>query len=291
MTTRWAVTVNVGGSFAAQAVQTGMVGWAVSALRREPIFVFAQEVPSPEWLTVWTDAGYSCVLGPDRGWRVRSALLISPEQVIEPLTPPAETSADPWLNTLGYHGSYVAAARWASARGDVLLASVHASPTEADPDRYGWTGAPVTPRSGGGDPRYPGGRLWDSDLLLETLRALSTIGPLLAAGDLNEAVGFDISPDGARLGTWGTEYFARITAAGLTPWLATQWDTELPTHGRLQLDHVVVSWDAEGLLGRSPEPHRDGTWLNATGPVALGDHIPIWFAVDDRWIPPGPPSP
>jgi hypothetical protein len=50
-------------------------------------------------------------------------------------------------------------------------------------------------RHGGDDPRYVGGRLWDSDLVLHSLLEIAGQGPpLLAAGDLNEALAYDVDP-------------------------------------------------------------------------------------------------
>jgi hypothetical protein len=281
--TEWAVTVNVGGAFMSSARQDSMLAWSNAALAREPAFVFAQEVPSEAWLSVWTDAKYQPVLGLNRRWAVRSALLVRSDLEIEPLTTP-ESLAPEAPTTLGYHGSYVAVARWNSAEGAVLLASVHASPNEAEPERFGWDGPDLTSRGGGGDPRYPGGRLWDSDLLLHTLSILAGDGPLLAAGDLNEAQDFDIDEHGSRVGTWGHEYFQRAGQQQLTAWLHEAWGSERPTHKRLQLDHILLSESARGLLIGSPEPHLDQAWSSDQNASTLGDHVPIWFALDSGWF-------
>ncbi len=139
-------------------------------------------MPSEAWLDVWRQADYDAWFGPDKGWRVRSALLTHPTLTAQP--PP-----DAALEILDYHGSYVAGAQVTLAGESVLVLSVHASPQEADPEKYGWRGDWPEPRHGGDDPRYVGQRLWDSDLLLESLHRLSGLGlPIIAAGDYNEAL-------------------------------------------------------------------------------------------------------
>ncbi len=116
-----------------------MAGWAREAMRtRRPAVVFAQEVSEP-WLDLWR-ARYNLVLGVPRGWRIRSALLVRDDLDIAPL------GAEDWPS-LGYHGDSLAAARWRTRSwGEVTLVSVHASPQEADPQRYGWPGPDVPPR-------------------------------------------------------------------------------------------------------------------------------------------------
>jgi hypothetical protein len=256
-----------------------------------PALVFVQEVPSAQWLGVWEQCRYDIILGIDRGWKTRSALLVRDDLDVEPIT---STSGLLWddieFRTLVYHGSYVAAGMWRSEAGPVLLASVHASPQRADPGAYGWTGQEVTSRHGGGDLRYAPNELWDSDLLLWTLRELNSWtkrqawgpphGALIAAGDLNEARDFDLGADGQRLGTWGDEYFARLRAAGLGSWLHDRWGEERPTHGRLQLDHVLASPGAMGWLDSERAPHLDRAWDSDT--PGLGDHTPVWFALNEQ---------
>ena len=152
--------------------------------------------------------------------------------------------------------------------------SVHASPQQADPALYGWTGADVQPRDGGGDPRYTPRRLWDSDLALETLHLLSESGPLLAAGDLNEARDFDLV-NGEQVGSWGQEYFQRLKEAGLHDVTFERWGEERPTRGTLQLDHVLHNDGTKGLLDGLPAPELDTAWSDQDH--ALSDHTPIWF--------------
>lgn len=279
----WAVTVNAGGAFSSPAVQDGMLHWARWAVAKQPAFAFVQEVPSDAWLSVWAGAGYQAVLGLERGWAVSSAILVRSDLEVEPLTTRRALTADV-PPTLRYHGSYVAVARWSSARGPVVLASVHASPNEAEPSKYGWDGPDVTPRDGGGDPRYPGQRLWDSDLLLCTLASLADRSCVLAAGDFNEARNFDLDDSGQRIGTWGQEYFQRVSENKLTSWLYDQWREERPTHAKLQLDHLLISAAATDLLDGTRQPHLDSAWTAPPKPGRRGDHAPIWFALNPEWI-------
>ncbi|HEY2297294.1 MAG TPA: endonuclease/exonuclease/phosphatase family protein [Jatrophihabitans sp.] len=285
--TELAVTVNAGGTRMPETVKIAMADWARSALTRKPVFVFVQEVPSDSWVAVWTEAGYTPFFGEDRGWTVRSALLVRGDVSAEPIscTPVALSTAGAF-GTLHYHGSYVAVARWMSQRGPVLLASVHASPNEADLEGYGWTGGKVRARPGGGDPRYVGGRLWDSDMVLTTLTRMASVAPVLAAGDFNESRNFDLGEHGERLGTWGKEYFERVHGAHYRAWLTDRWQEERPTHNRLQLDHVLLSDSAAGLLAENPPPYLDTQWADASARNHLSDHIPVWFAVNETWIPP-----
>lgn len=246
-----------------------MARWAGDAQRaRQPAIVFAQEVTSG-WMDSWRTEGYQVIYGVSKGWQIKSALLVR-----EGLAVTALTDAD--YPTLGYHGDYVAAARWHSAQGEVLVASVHASPKEADLERYPWPAEAVKPRHGGGDPRYPGSRLWDSDLALGTLKILAKDSALVAAGDFNEAKNFDFV-DGRQVGTWGEEYFERVKKAGLNSYTSERWQQmERPTHEDLQLDHVFHSEQA-GALMTGPEPQLDPAW-EAAG-HELSDHTALWFPI------------
>jgi hypothetical protein len=266
----WAVTVNVGsgpGGSAARAA--GMAGWAREAMHtRRPAVVFAQEVSEP-WLDLWRPH-YDVVLGVPRGWRIRSALLVRDDLDIAPL------AAEDWPS-LNYHGDYLAAAHWRTrSSGEVTLVSVHASPQEADPQRYGRPGPDVPARHGGDDLRYPAQRLWDSDLVLETVRGLGAAGPLLAAGDLNEARDFDLL-QGRRVGSWGQEYFQRVDEAGLRDLTWDRWGEEKATRGGLQLDHVLHNDRAAALLDGPAAPELDAAWQGDCS--GLSDHRPIWFSL------------
>ena len=276
--TEWMVTFNVGGSFARHEVRAHALEWAQRSLEsKRPAIVFAQEVPSDEWLAVWGEAGYEVSLGHDRQWKVRSALVTRKDLTVSPL------SRDDFAN-LHYHGSYLAAARWSTRVGEVVLASVHASPNPAEPDRYGWRGQLPEARDGGGDVRYLRGERWDSDLVLATLgeMANSGTGLLIAAGDLNEALAFDLGPDGGRMGTWGKEFFQMVRDYGLEPWLHMAWGGERVTHDTLQLDHVLVTQPALALLSESPPPAIDDDWTLEEGVAERSDHAPVWVALNDQ---------
>ncbi len=266
----WAVTINVGSGPGGSAHrQASMARWAQDARRaRRPAIVFAQEVTSG-WVDAWRHEGYQVIYGVSKGWKIKSTLVVR-----EGLTVTALTDAD--YPTLGYHGDYVAAARWHRPQGEVLLASVHASPQEADLKRYPWPAEAVKPRNGGGDPRYPGGRLWDSDLLLATLKILAKDSVLIAAGDFNEARNYDVV-NGRQQGTWGEEYFKRVEQTGLSSYTWERWQqTERPTHGALQLDHVLHDERAQALL-TGPEPQLDPAW-DVPG-HQLSDHTALWFPI------------
>lgn len=105
-----AVTVNAGGGPGNTIRrERGMTDWAARvAETRDPVFVFAQEIPSDAWLEAWGPA-YTVHCGIDRGWRIRSALLVRQDQSVGALPPG-------WAPNLTYHGSYVAATLWKQAR-------------------------------------------------------------------------------------------------------------------------------------------------------------------------------
>jgi hypothetical protein len=100
-----------------------------------------------------------------------------------------------------------------------------------------WDGARPTVRRGG--------FLWDSDYVLGTLIALlEGKATVLAAGDLNEARGWDTTHDGY----WGQDWFDRACRAGLYDLTYTRWGHEKPTCGSYQLDHFLASKDVVPYL-------------------------------------------
>lgn len=263
------LTVNVGGSAGGSAERAAaMTAWARDALVRQPLLVAAQEVPSDAWLSVWEQAGYRPWLGPDKGWRVRSALFTHSSLEVGELP-------DAVAAILDYHGSYVAGAHVNLAGQSLLVLSVHATPQKADPDKYEWRGDPSKPRHGGHDPRYTNERLWDSDLLLESLHRLSSLDlPVVAAGDYNEALAYDLDPVSGHRGTWAKEYFDRAREYGYTDVLSQRWGCEKPTRGGLQLDRVLVNQAALGLIPDG-SPELDEAW-EAEG-HGLSDHRAVWL--------------
>ena len=79
---------------------------------------------------------------------------------------------------------------------------------------------------------------------------------MLAAGDFNEARHWDLSHPGA----WGADYFAAVKANGFIDCLDELWPDEQPTHGELQLDHVLASQPdlvtSATILENTPSDHR-----------------------------------
>jgi hypothetical protein len=272
----WLVTANLGGSFAPEAVKQAGIAWAQKVIGILPAIVFAQAVPSQRWLELWRDAGYRVALSDAREWQVRSAVISRADLKVTGVTARQ-------FPTLAYHGSYVAAVSLASTKGEVLLASVHASPNPADPRADGWPDELPPPRTGGGDPRHPGGGLWDSDLLLRTLAVMAAKGPLVAGGDFNEARGLDLAEGGTRVGTWGQEYFDTATKLGLEAWPAAAWGEERPTQGRFQLSHVFISARTLGFLLGDPMPHFDEDWPEMDT-TARSAHAPMWIGLDPGWL-------
>ena len=270
--TEWAVTVNLGGECQSATRKEGMLAWTRDVVREHrPAVIFAQEAFSG-WLRLFDDQEYKVIRGVDRGWSVQSLLVYRSDLTLEPIT---ETA----LPHLGYHGTYVAAARWHRPDGSVVaLASVHASPNPAEPETYGWPSNVALPgvRNGGDDPRWPGSQLWDSDFVLLTIRDLHKVlgMPVLAAGDFNESLKDDVEG-----GTWAREFFDRAREYGLRSWLHEMWVDEKATRRELQLDHVFVSDDGVSLLDAGAEPRVDVNWESAEAADELSDHAAIWFAL------------
>lgn len=256
-----------------------MLEWTTEFLSgtHRPRLIFAQET-YPAWLLFVEESGYQVIEGVERGWNVRSALIVDQGVEVHGLT-------DADLPELRYHGTYVAAGLW--TRSDdtkAVLASVHASPAYAEPEKYDWPDSASLPtrRHGGSDPRWPNDRWWDSDFVLATLHELGERFqvPMLVAGDLNESLLDD--PEG---GTWGSEYFKNAAALGLDAWLHKLWcrehKGEMPTREGLQLDHILVARGGEELLRVEPAPERDTRWASDHSARRLSDHAAIWFALAD----------
>ena len=104
-------------------------------------------------------------------------------------------------------------------------------------------------------------------LRLATLRDLADAcrHQLLAAGDFNEARGWDVLHPGE---TWGAEYFKAVGAAGLVDCLHRVWPDEEPTRGEYQLDHVFATTDVASKV-------KDPLILASSG----SDHAPIAFTL------------
>jgi len=253
-----------------------MLAWAsrvVSSLDR-PSLVFAQECHD-DWLRVWADAGYQVILGDAEGqpqYKVRSAILAERTLGLSR----AEVEDVP---TLAYHGSYIAAARWEVGNDRVLLMSVHASPNRAEKYLGDWPESAAGPVARAVERRPGGGnRLWNADALLATLRHRARLGPILAVGDFNEALGWDRTHGGVS----GRDYFDAVREAGLTSVLHDLWGLEeRATHrvngkAGLQLDHIVAS---PLLAVWISDPQVDAGWLAALDHDDWSDHAPVWFSL------------
>jgi hypothetical protein len=184
------------------------------------------------------------------------------------------------LSLLAVHESSVAAAEvtWPSL-GRLTVVSMHASPATVSADALSrYPGSPPSARRGGTDTRH-GGRHFYSDLLLDALADAATRGPVLAAGDLNEARKWDEVNPGH---TWGAEFFASVAARGLHDATWGLWKEERrtrfhPTHPDYQLDFVLASPAIRDLVTHADV---DSGWSAET--ISRGDqsdHAPLWFTV------------
>jgi endonuclease/exonuclease/phosphatase family metal-dependent hydrolase len=252
-----------------------MARWAQAVLQGDaPDLILAQETHA-DWLAVWRDAGYDVILGDVDGqpqFKVRSAVIARPELRLTPVV-----LGD--VPTLAYHGSYVACASWPVAGRDVLLMSVHASPKEAE-------GLERWPREVAAPAVRPAGRksdgteeVYDADALLATLKHQAVAGDVLAAGDLNEALGWDEGHPGF----WGRDFFRGVEEAGLVSVLHALSDgTETPSHrdkhgARYQLDHVLATPEVVPWMSNA---RQDEHWLAASDHADWSDHAPIWFDLE-----------
>lgn len=221
-----ATTVNLGGGGPeAMGHKEAADTWA-ERVRHETTFdlLFVQEVHDQAWLDAWAANGWHVVVGSGPVYKPRSAAIAR-----FPLVCVRYPTSD-------YHGSYVAVARMELGTvGDCFIASVHASPTRLDAgwlDRWDASGLPRP------EPRT-GLDLWDSDLVLESMRCVAAWGPLIVAGDWNEARGWDVD----HAGVAGAQFFERVAFAGFVDCAHRKWGAEKPTHGTYQLDHVFATID------------------------------------------------
>lgn len=237
--------------------------WAAETRRAGVDLVFAQEIPGDEWLHAWK-RNYEIVTVERPRYRVRSALLVSRSLRCD-LYP---------LPTVRYHDSYVAAASIVlPGIGPLVALSVHASPAVIT-DRYwtDWKASNLEPPIGRGTD-VP----WDSDALLATVRWVASTGPVLVAGDWNEARDWD---DTRPHSATGTEFFTRAEQEDLLRDVTYRaWKKEVPTHrignkDSLQLDHIFVT------PGIAKHLHVDSP-AQALGPWGASDHRSISFTI--KW--------
>lgn len=194
-----------------------------------------QEMPAAAiWGPPLEAEGWALIVGDGPTYRCRSGIIYRPEDVT--LSPES-------LPTAAYHGSYVVAAALSTATspGKVTLVSAHASPTRLTATHIDqW---PVDSPLGRRDYR-DGPIYWDSDYVLATLGLLAARGPVLAAGDFNEARSWDIRHGG----DWGQDWFANVTKLGLIDVTYSLWGEERPTSRGYQIDHVIATPNIAGLI-------------------------------------------
>ncbi|MFM7059664.1 MAG: hypothetical protein ACKOZL_00535 [Actinomycetes bacterium] len=243
-----AVSVNLGcGGPHSAEVEASAIDW-IQRNAGEFAVVFAQELPQDDtWRGMWPDHEIFVSDGPT--FRPRSAVIVTRDLTAEPFS----------YATSGYHGSYVTAAKV----GDVVLMSIHASPTRVSEDaRTQWSdligGRAVEMRRCG---------LWDSDLVLETIahvRETSGAEGVIAAGDWNEARNWDRKhPNGG-----GVEFFTNVRSAGFDDVCCPGDKDGAPTRDDLRIDHVFAS--------RSIGKMIEVTGLGADPPA---DHRPVGFTI------------
>lgn len=236
--------------------------WAAEVRRTGAHLVFAQEIPGDEWLRAWK-SDYEIVTVARPRYQVRSALLVE-----------RSISCDLYpLPTVRYHDSYVAAASIVlPSIGSLVALSVHASPAViTDRYRQDWKASDLEPPLGRGND-VP----WDSDALLATVRAVATTGPVIAAGDWNEARSWD---DNHSQSATGAEFFTRVEQEDLLRDVTYRaWKKkEVPTHrigneDSLQLDHIFAT------PGVAKHVHV-GSPAQALGPWGASDHRSISFTI------------
>lgn len=214
-----AVSVNLGcGGPRASEYREGIARWSEDAARIVDI-VFAQETPADDdWREVWSEYDIFESAGPL--YRPRSAVIARKDLGGESFE----------YSTSDYHGSYVAAA----TVGDLVLMSVHASPNELSEQwRKQWT------QHGRTLPDEYRGPLWDSDLVLETVRAQAESRRVLACGDWNEARRWDVD----HTGETGAAFFRQLATMELVDACCPGNEDAAPTHRDLCLDHIVATRD------------------------------------------------
>jgi hypothetical protein len=256
-----AVSVNLGGASPGALVDPERADeWAKAAVQPQYDVVFAQEVPNDEWLGIWEANGYRVVEYDGKPYRTRSALIVrSGIGVVK----------DGWdFPTRGYHGSYVAAAMLHHPPlGPVVLMSVHASPNPVSED---WES--LWRNTGHSLPPEYRGRLWDSDLVVESVRLVAESAggvPVIAAGDWNEARNWDRDHAGGS----GAAFFKHLGARGLIDACCPNGIDAQPTHGSdgraLRLHHIVTTKNIPFAVDIEPP----------TGEAWPADHRPVEFTI------------
>jgi hypothetical protein len=225
--------------------------------------VFAQEIPGADWIAEWRADGFTVVAEEEQPYAVRSAVIARAGLSVKRLR----------LSSADYHGSYVAAASLTVDGPPITLVSMHASPSRLTSE-YVASGQSVIAAA-----RQRNGEWWDADFVLGTLADLVAAGhQVVAAGDLNECLTWDLTHDGL----WGRQFFDNVERAGLTSATLPAWEgNERPTYlgseAGHQLDHVLVTPGQSGWL-RDFELHY---WnLDDVRSGDSPDHAWIEFLID-----------
>jgi hypothetical protein len=253
-----AVTFNLGGAGPRSGeYRSAAFAWSAVARGHYDI-VFAQEIHDDEWLDDWRDDQYKVIEGAGPRYKARSAVLVA--NSLE-LCSPVE------LLTAEYHGSYVAVASIVvGLDAPVVLASIHASPNEVKDEWLGrWPRREVPVPFARA--RF---RLWDADMVLESMRVLlRTNAHLVVAGDWNEARLWDATHSGEA----GKQFFDRVAESGLVDCAHSEWGKEFATHDHYQLDHVFATSSIAPLI-------RNLHVVDDVGRRGGSDHKPIEFEID-----------
>jgi endonuclease/exonuclease/phosphatase family metal-dependent hydrolase len=164
------------------------------------------------------------------------------------------------LETFGALGTYASCARTALGGREVVLASIHASPSQLLPE---------DPRCADVATRSCEAAPWWADVLVAHMSA--HVGPpLVIAGDFNEARAWDARNPRHRC---SAEFFSEIDRAGFTDVTFRDWHgSERPTRRDpdYQLDHVIASRAIAGQV------RADDVELVHDG---LSDHASVTFSL------------
>lgn len=225
--------------------------------------MFAQEIPGADWIAEWRANGFTVVAEEEQPYAVRSAVIARAGLSVKRLR----------LSSADYHGSYVAAASLTVDGLPITLVSMHASPSRLTSE-YVASGQSVIAAA-----RQRNGEWWDADFVLGTLADLVAAGhQVVAAGDLNECLTWDLTHDGL----WGRQFFDNVERAGLTSATLAAWEgNERPTYlgseAGHQLDHVLVTPGQSGWLR---DFELDSWSLDDVRSGDSPDHAWIEFLID-----------
>ena len=266
-----AVTANLacGGPHPAERVSQAE-DWLAAAAEERIDLLFLQECPPGVPDGALGDAYELCTYAGDLPpYRCRSVVAVRRSPGVR---------AEPYLlRRQAYHRSYLAAATvTVEDAASFIAVSVHASPTPYDRRYAADWGAPLPPVR----PVAVRPQLWDADFVLATLQDLACDHDVLAAGDLNEARGYDTSDS-----PWGALFFERVERGDadgqgiLVDVTYRRWaEQERPTCGVLQLDHILATPAIAAVIVDAPD---DPAVVSPTEPLhARGsDHRPLRWSL------------